>query len=336
LTVRGRAAGWALCWSRPTFGLRDDLILLVAVSEGRSWTRRTSSCDRSGVRQPGECKVGAVSSLVPRSPVTVRGLQERAARALPAEHVEHVGGWWLRHSASPSWWIATVLPHGPSGQDELAPRISVAERFYAGFAMATRFQISPGACPADLDATLGERGYRWEGSMSLQVALAADVQAWACPDGPDVRLDQTPTDAWLKVWHTVAGHGGDPQVERDLLARVSQPSAYASAVQGDEVLAVGRAVVDAGWAGVFGMATLPQTRGRGAARSVLAALAGWASAQAADGMYLQVQSNNDPACRLYSRTGFTEMCRYHYRTQVPPPVARQPPGSRSRQGVSLR
>ncbi len=218
--------------------------------------------------------VGAVSSLIPRRPVTVRALQERAARALPAEHVEHVGGWWLRHSSSPSWWIATVLPHGEARQDELARRISVAERFYADFGMPTSFQITPGACPADLDKTLAERGYRWDGPMSLQVALAADVQARLRADGPDVQLDQTPAPAWLKVWHTVSGHAGDPRVEEDVLGRVSQQSAYASAVEGDEVLAVGRAVVDAGWAGVFGMATLPHARGRGAARNVLATLAG--------------------------------------------------------------
>ena len=177
--------------------------------------------------------MGVVSSLVPRSPVTVRGLQERAARALPAEHVEHVGGWWLRHSASPSWWIATVLPHGPSGQDELARRISVAERFYAGFAwppgsrsarVRARRTWTP---PWGSAATAGKVRClcRWPWPQTSRPGHA--------PDGPDVRLDQTPTDAWLKVWHTVAGHGGDPQVERDLLARVSQPSAYASAVQGE-------------------------------------------------------------------------------------------------------
>ncbi len=43
-------------------------------------------------------------------------------------------------------------------------------------------------------------------------------------------------------------------------------------------------------------------------------------------MYLQVESDNHSACRLYNRTGFTEMCRYHYRTQAPPD-AQQLPGS---------
>jgi ribosomal protein S18 acetylase RimI-like enzyme len=31
-------------------------------------------------------------------------------------------------------------------------------------------------------------------------------------------------------------------------------------------------------------------------------------------MYLQVESDNDPALRLYDRACFTEACGYHYRT----------------------
>jgi len=269
-------------------------------------------------------------SSVPRSPETVRGLQERAARALPAEHVDHVGGWWLRRSASSSWWIGTVLPHGDASQDELVRMISAAERFYAGFGVATRFQVSPGACPADLDATLAGRGYRWNSPMSLRTAPVADVQAQARPDGPGIRLNETPTPAWLQVWYAVHGHDSDPQIEREMLGRITQPSAYASALEGDEVIAVGRAVADAGWAGVFGMATLPEARGRGAARDILASLAGWAAAQGTDGMYLQVEGDNDPALHLYDRTCFTEVCGYHYRTESPSPTPDSHPDSRCR------
>jgi N-acetylglutamate synthase len=109
-------------------------------------------------------------------------------------------------------------------------------------------------------------------------------------------------------------HGGDPRAEWDLLGRVDRPSAYAAALLGTEVVAVGRAVLDTGWAGVFGMATLPAARGRGAAHDVLTALAAWAATHAADHMYLQVERENAPALRLYDRTGFHEVCGYHYRT----------------------
>ena len=110
---------------------------------------------------------------------------------------------------------------------------------------------------------------------------------------------------------------GDADADADAqwasFRRVESPSAYAAVMRGDEVIAVGRAVIDDGWAGVFSMATLPHARGNGAARSVLAALAEWAGSQGAERLYLQVRSDNVPALRLYELMGFAEACAYHYR-----------------------
>jgi N-acetylglutamate synthase len=111
----------------------------------------------------------------------------------------------------------------------------------------------------------------------------------------------------------VNGHDGDLRAEWEMLGRVERPYAYACAMIGDDAIAVGRAVADSGWAGVFGMATLSQARGKGAARTVLTALAGWADAHEADRIYLQVECGNIPALRLYQRAGFSELCGYHYR-----------------------
>lgn len=251
-----------------------------------------------------------------RGPETVRGLQERAARALPAERVRDLDGWWLRHTSGSAWWAGTVLPHGDTAPGGLLPRIAAAERFYAGHGGVTRFQISPGACPEGLDSALAGRGYRRESVMSLRAAPVARVLAAARAGTARVRLDGHPTPDWFAVWHAVHGHGGDVRPEWEMLGRVERPSAYACALAGDDVVAVGRAVADTGWAGVFGMATLPEARGRGAARAVLAALAGWAGAHRADRMYLQVEHDNVPALRLYERTGFGTVCAYHYRTAV--------------------
>lgn len=238
----------------------------------------------------------------------VRGLQERAARGLPAEYVEDAAGWWLRHSPGCSWWVGTVLPHGEGG---LGRRVAAAERFYTVRGTPTRFQICPQACPAGLDAFLAERGYRREGSMSLQTARSQRVLAqWT--GSMLVQLEDHPTTAWFDAWHAVNGGGAQP--ERDLLARVRAPSAYASAIIGGSVVAVGRAVADTGWAGVFGMATRPEARGKGAAREVLGALAAWAAGTEIRDMYLQVEHANVPAMRLYARAGFSEVRAYHYRT----------------------
>lgn len=82
--------------------------------------------------------------------------------------------------------------------------------------------------------------------MSLRAAPAARVMD-RLPAGPtrvDVldRLSREWFDGWLAV------HGpGDPQAEWDVLARVEQPCGYARAWIGDEVVAVGRVVVE--WSG---------------------------------------------------------------------------------------
>lgn len=244
----------------------------------------------------------------------VRRLQENAARALPADHAEHVGGWWLRHSTSCAWWAGTVLPHAGAGPEDLVRRVVAAERFYAGHRTAARFQISPRVCPPALDTLLADRGYRRQSPMSLKVAATTRVVEQAPGHSPRVRLDHDPTDAWFEVWHAVHGSAGDRRAEWNMLGRVERPSAYASAIIGSGVVAVGRVVADGGWAGVFGMATLPHARGKGAGRRVLTALAQWAGAHQADHLYLQVERDNLPAQRLYEGAGFGDVCGYHYRT----------------------
>ncbi|MCQ4079947.1 GNAT family N-acetyltransferase [Streptomyces sp. RB6PN25] len=206
-----------------------------------------------------------------------------------------------------------MLPHGDAGPDALVRRVVTAEKFCADRGMTARFQIAPGACPQGLDAILAERGYRRESPMSLRAAPAARVAQ--TPSGSlRIRWDDQPTTAWFDVWNAVHGQGGDPAAEWEMLERVNAPSAYACAMVAGGVVAVARAVADTGWAGLFGMATLPRARGKGAARSVLAALAEWAGGHQADHMYLQVESDNVPALRLYERTGFSEVCGYHYRS----------------------
>nr|WP_218105227.1 GNAT family N-acetyltransferase [Micromonospora rhizosphaerae] len=210
--------------------------------------------------------------------------------------------------------MGTALPHREAGPGELARRVVGAETFYAAHGTVARFQISPRACPQGLDTLLAERGYRRESPVSLRVASTAQVLGRLPAGALRIDVEERPTPAWFDVWHAVHGHGGDRRSGWDMLERVERPSGYVRAMIRDDVVAVGRVVADTGWAGVFGMATLPEARGKGAARGVLAALAHWVGAHQADHMYLQVERGNSPALRLYEQAGFTEICGYHYRT----------------------
>jgi hypothetical protein len=81
-----------------------------------------------------------------------------------------------------------------------------------------------------------------------------------------------------------------------MLGRVQRPSAYASAVIGTVSSRwAARSLTTAGRACLAWPRCL--TRGKSAARSVLAALADWVGAHEADRMYLQVECDNIPALR---------------------------------------
>jgi len=246
-------------------------------------------------------------------------LLERAARATPAAVEDRGSGWWFRHTDGNAWWSGAVLAHDESDDGRLAERIAAAEHFYAERDAAVRFQVCPG-CPPDLDRILADRGYRWDAPISLQTMdVAAPVEARPVP-GLDVRVGSGPAPGWLSVLATTGGPGTVVENETRLLNRVGLRSAYVTVFADDEPVAIGRAVADDGWTGVFGMATAPRARRRGAARLVITAIADWAREQDAPRLYLQVERSNTAACRLYAAAGFTEVGTYHYRvSEVPAP-----------------
>jgi len=246
--------------------------------------------------------------MVSAATVDIQGLQERAARAQPVDQVVNVDGWLLRYAPRGAWWLGSALPHRAAYGDDLTARVAGVEDFYDERDVPACFQITPGVCPDGLDAMLARRGYRRSGPVSLQIAVAT-----AIPGEATAEIHRHPAEQWFATWAAVSGHGADLPAERDLLDRVDRPSAYAQVLAAGEVVAVGRAVLDTGWAGVFGLATRPNARGCGAAGRVLATLARWAADHRADGLYLQVEQDNEAALRLYHRAGFTEAAAYHYR-----------------------
>jgi ribosomal protein S18 acetylase RimI-like enzyme len=192
------------------------------------------------------------------------------------------------------------------------------EEFYATHGELTCFQITPGVCPPGLDPWLAACGYTKHAPISLQVASTVHVLDRVANASVEVEVEDRPAPAWFDTWYSIHGQGSDPRREWELLARVEPLSGYASAVIGERVVGVGRVVAESGWAGMFGMATLPEARGKGVARSVLAALARWAHAVDVDQLYLQVERDNISALGLYRQAGFTEVCGYHYRSAGQP------------------
>jgi GNAT superfamily N-acetyltransferase len=244
-------------------------------------------------------------------------LQERAARAVPAAVQERKEGCWLRYTdATLTWWSGAALLHDPAASPPLAARLAAAEDFYASHRVPTQFQVCP-ACPPGLDDALAASSYALRSVILLEVASTRQIADHLRAPVVHIDRDEQLDTEWFRLLMAAQGSETDVAAEWRLLQRVDWPSAYATVSICDEPVAVGRAVSDTGWVGVFNMATLPAARGRGAGRAVLSSLADWAVSRGAEQMYLQVERNNVAARNLYERAGFTELCSYHYRTAAP-------------------
>jgi len=239
-------------------------------------------------------------------------LETLAFDAWPAAEVRDLDGWRLRSTGGVTRRANSVWPNQHQGRLPLPELLAAVEDFYGEREQPALYQLSPLARPAELDAVLAARGYAVDAPTSICVAEAA-----AAARSPDAGIRVQVEGALFDEWFEISGRRGrfseTQAMYRGLLERLGERALYALAELEGESAAVGLAVVDRAWAGVFSMLTLTAHRKRGLARAVLGALAGAAQARGATNLYLQVELENQAARALYAGFGFRERYRYHYR-----------------------
>lgn len=233
----------------------------------------------------------------------------------PAPGRVTAGGWIYRYAGGVTKRANSVLPLDADGAGtDLAVAVTEAERFYARLGLRCVFSIGPGAV-AGLDAELDRRGYRTaDPTLIMTVAIRRAV-----PDGDGVAgtVAPEPSEQWLRTWWRVDGgrhrdDGDVPAVEWARRIMTGVPAGYVH-LETDAGAAVGRAVPQEDWLGVYCMAVEPGARRRGLGRSVLRRLLAWGREHGAERAYLVVTEGNAGARALYEREGFTVAGRYHYR-----------------------
>ncbi|MEU0936584.1 GNAT family N-acetyltransferase [Embleya sp. NPDC005971] len=248
--------------------------------------------------------------------LTPARLQDVASRSWPAPEVATFGEWLLRAAEGFTRRANSVLVLGEPGvpSQEALDRVN---RWYETRGLPTLFQV---AHADPFDRFLDAAGWLAEGDALMRtgrLVRAADVLHDV--DASAVRVQDTLTDAWLSLYHHVAGRSGGG-AERHVLqgppgtlfATVCDPDSGAP-------IAIGRVCVLGRYAGFAALEVDPAHRRRGHARAIVKALTDRALASGAVTGWLQVESDNRPARELYDALGFTDHHRYHYRRS---PVAR--------------
>ncbi len=240
-----------------------------------------------------------------RSAVDLAGLDEAIAGTWPAPETEELAGWRLRFGHGFTGRANSAWPRRDDGSLALGERIARVERWYRERGLPPKLQLSPASEPAALDAELGTRGYDRSADVLIEIAESPAIEPAA-----GVHLAAEPDETWLDVWFAVRGYPrGDEARVLPMLRAASGETVFAR-IDG---LAIGRAAVHAPWGVVTSMGTRPDARRRGLARSILAALVGWALDRGLTPC-LNVDSTNGPARRLYERAGFEPVSAYWYRT----------------------
>ena len=252
----------------------------------------------------------------------VAWLEAAAADALaPAEELVS-DGWRLRFNRGVTRRGNSVLPQ-ERGERPLGAKLSEVEAFYRTRGVVPRFQLTVAARPGRLDDELARRDWvREPGATVLQHGLET------LPEAPDdaaagaVRVAERPDAGYTSVQDAVVPGSGAWAETRATALHDAGLVPWHLDVRGDDgrAVAAGLAVLDPErrCVGLFSLATVPDARGRGHGRALVAAALRRAHAAGARCAYLQVDARNDAALRLYRRLGFAVHHAYHYRRGEPP------------------
>src|SRR5258708_7122210 len=82
------------------------------------------------------------------------------------------------------------------------------------------------------------------------------------------------------------------------------PRCFCALKQEDEIVAVGLAVVERGYVGLYDIVTAPALRNQGLGTQLLLHLLHWGKANQAHSAYLQVMYDNAAAVHVYAKLGF--------------------------------
>lgn len=190
----------------------------------------------------------------------------------------------------------------------LAQKIARCEQVYGAARLPALFRITPFVDPPELDQSLERRGY---GRFDTTAVECAPIPGDVSPQGGAAVRN-------LRAWVEAVGdlRGSPPEHRATHLVRLeSMPLAVRGVAIEREgrVVATGLTIVEDDCAGLFDIVTREDARRQGHARAVVATLMHAARELGARHAYLQVDSANEPARRLYRQIGFEERYQYWYR-----------------------
>jgi ribosomal protein S18 acetylase RimI-like enzyme len=223
-------------------------------------------------------------------------------------------GWLLRLSPGKAKRARCVHALA-EGRRPLQQKLAEASAIYRAAGLPLCFRITPFSQPPALDAQLAELGF--DASDATEVMLCERLPTFPIRWSQDMSTQAVTA----RVFAQAAGRlrGSDAAAIEAHASRLEQMPArfegWLVTNLGGEVLAIGQLTYETATnlAGLYDIVTAPAARGQGIGSSLCQHLLARAATQGARHVYLQVDVANANARRIYSRLGFHDLYRYHYR-----------------------
>jgi N-acetylglutamate synthase len=237
----------------------------------------------------------------------VAELERLTIRALPVVESTTLDGWHVPFGRGQVLRMNAVTTFGIASWD-CFEAVETIERRYGSRKRPTIFRIT--ALDEELDDLLFARGYDRSAEVVVMTAPTAG------------RADETVTSTgavtpgWLADLERLGGYSEArvAEIGESLSGLTLAHAVFRIGADEPQTTAVGLAVLDSGWVGLFDIAVDEQHRRRGLGRTITSAMLAWGADRGAGSAYLQVHSTNDAALAMYASLGFAESYRYWYRS----------------------
>jgi len=243
----------------------------------------------------------------------IRLLEELTLNAWPSLQTVYDDGWVLRFANGYTRRANSVHPLYPPLGD-LNDHIHRCENEYRRRGQPTVFKMTPLALPKELDTALARRGYKEQSVTSVQTL---SLESLDLPQPETVTLAPDVSDDWLALFCRLSETNlRHLDTMRRMIASIVPNRCFAILHRDGAPAAIGLAVVEKGYVGLYDITTAAALRNRGIGRQLMLVLLHWGRDNGAAQAYLQVMTTNAPALRLYETLGFREVYQYWYRVKA--------------------
>ncbi len=256
---------------------------------------------------PGGRPSGVAEDLLSR-------IEDASLNASAPSQQRWLDGWLLRFSPAKAK-RARCINAVAAGRLPVERKLALAAAVFADAGLPMIVRMTPFSEPADLDSQLAARGFNRFDDTRVMVCCRLPRSA---PRPPPAGTRLVPLDA-RNFARTVGALRGSPpaqcEAHAERLAQAPVPhEGYAIVRDSDgAALACGQFAREAELVGLYDIFTAASQRNQGLAHMLCEHLLSRAASAGATCAYLQVESDNAPARRIYADLGFSEGYAYHYR-----------------------